>query len=157
MRYEISKSDESDAAAILELQRAAYQSEAEIYNDYSIQPLTQTLEQVTAEFDGSVILKAVVDGKLIGSVRVYEKDNTAYIGKLMVLPEYQNQGLGKRLLDAIEDAFQGRRFELFTGYKSKKNIAVYEKRGYIIFKTEKITPALSFVFMEKPAVNSTTR
>ena len=149
MQYEIRKADKSDAAEILELQRIAYQSEAEIYNDYSIQPLTQTLEQITAEFDESVILKAVVDGKIVGSVRAYEKDNTAYIGKLMVLPDYQNHGLGKSLLCAIEDAFQGRRFELFTGFKSEKNIAVYEKSGYRLFKKERTAPDLSFVYMEK--------
>ena len=149
MQCEISKSDKSDAAEILELQLTAFQSEAEIYEDYSIQPLTQTLEQVTAEFDSKVVLKAVVEGKIIGSVRAYEKDNTAYIGKLMVLPEYQNQGLGKSLLTAIEDSFQTRRFELFTGFKSKKNIAIYEKSGYKIFKTEIITPDMSDVYMEK--------
>ena len=44
-----------DAAEILELQRIAYQSEAEIYNDYSIQPLTQSLEQAIAESAGAVI------------------------------------------------------------------------------------------------------
>jgi len=150
MQYEITKSDKSDAAEILGLQRIAYQSEAEIYNDYSIQPLTQTLEQATIEFDGAVILKAVAEGKIIGSVRAYEKDNTAYIGKLMVMPEYQNQGLGKSLLSSIEAEFQGRRFELYTGFKSEKNIAVYKKSGYRIIKTERISPDLSFVYMEKP-------
>ena len=149
MQYEITTSDKSDAAEILGLQRIAYQSEAEIYNDFSIQPLTQTLEQVAAEFDGTVILKAVVDGKIIGSVRAYEKDNTAYVGKLMVLPEYQNQGVGKRLLSAIEATFQGKRFELFTGFRSEKNMAVYHKSGYRVFKTEEITPDLTFVYMEK--------
>ena len=79
MQYEITKAGKSDAAEILILQRIAYQSEAEIYNDYSIQPLTQTLEQAIKEFDEAVILKAVAEGKIIGSVRAYEKDNTALI------------------------------------------------------------------------------
>jgi hypothetical protein len=34
-----------DAPAILELQRNAYRSEAVLYNDWSIPPLTQTLAQ----------------------------------------------------------------------------------------------------------------
>jgi len=38
----ITIADESDITDIFNLQRAAYQSEAEIYNDYSIQPLTLT-------------------------------------------------------------------------------------------------------------------
>ena len=32
----------ADAAEILSLQRLAYRSEAEIYNDYNIEPLTQS-------------------------------------------------------------------------------------------------------------------
>ena len=35
-----------DAKEILDLQKLAYQSEAEIYNDYTIPPLTQTLEEM---------------------------------------------------------------------------------------------------------------
>jgi hypothetical protein len=52
----ISRAREEDASEILRLQYAAYQSEAAIYDDYSIQPLTQTLEQATAEFQGGVVL-----------------------------------------------------------------------------------------------------
>ncbi|WP_198936769.1 GNAT family N-acetyltransferase [Domibacillus epiphyticus] len=33
-------------------------------------------------------------GKIIGSVRAYEKEGICYIGKLMVQPAYQNKGLG---------------------------------------------------------------
>jgi predicted NUDIX family phosphoesterase len=40
-----------DAPAILALQKLAYQSEARIHNDYSIQPLTQTLDELGSEFE----------------------------------------------------------------------------------------------------------
>lgn len=35
-----------DAAAILALQKLAYQSEARLYDDYSLPPLTQTLPEM---------------------------------------------------------------------------------------------------------------
>jgi hypothetical protein len=35
-----------DTKEILDFQKLAYQSEAEIYNDYTIPPLTQTLEEM---------------------------------------------------------------------------------------------------------------
>jgi len=151
--YTILKAQKADAEEILRLQYAAYQSEAILYNDFSIQPLTQTLEHAIAEFEDSVVLKAVLNCEIIGSVRACEKQNTAYIGKLMVLPAYQNRGIGKRLLHAIEGEFQGRRFELFTGAKSSKNIALYEQCGYTRFKTEEGAPELSFVYLEKCAVH----
>ena len=147
--YIISKAGVTDAEEILRLQYAAYQSEAILYNDFSIQPLTQTLEQAIAEFNDSVVLKAILRDEIVGSVRGYEKGDTVYIGKLMVHPCHQNKGLGKRLLKAIENEFQGKRFELYTGTKSEKNIAVYEKCGYARFKVKEATPELSFVYMKK--------
>ena len=147
----IVRAQESDVAEILHLQRLAYQSEAEIYNNYSIEPLIQTLEQATEAFQESFVLKALVNGKIIGSVRAIEKQNTAYIGKLMVLPNYQNQGIGKRLLQTIECEFKGRRFELFTGGRSEKNLSLYEKSGYVRFKTEEFAPELTLIYLEKQA------
>ena len=145
----IEKANEADAAEILRLQYAAYQSEAIIYDDYSIQPLTQTLEQAKAEYRDGTVLKAVSDGRIIGSVRGYEKDGTVYIGKLMVLPGYQDKGLGKRLLEAIENELPCKRYELYTGEKSVKNLTLYEKCGYNRFKTEESTPGLTFIYLEK--------
>jgi len=145
----IEKAEKADADEILRVQYAAYQSEAELYNNYSIQPLTQTAEQIIEEFNNGVVLKAVKNGRIIGSVRAYEKENTVYIGKLIVLPEYQNQGIGKSLLRAIEDEFHGKRYELFTGEKSEKNLKLYEKCGYTRFKKEKIAPELVYVYLEK--------
>ena len=150
----ITRAQKEDAAEILRLQYAAYQSEAILYNDFSIQPLKQTLERSIAEFRESIVLKAVLDGKIIGSVRAYEKDGTAYLGKLMVLPGYRDMGLGKWLLRSIEDEFQGKRFELYTGAKSEKNLALYEKNGYVRFKAEEAAPGLTFVYLEKPAGGS---
>jgi len=147
--YSITKARAEDAAAILSLQYAAYQSEALLYNDFSIQPLTQTLAQALAEFQDSVVLKAVLDGRIIGSVRARQAGDTVYIGKLMVLPEYQNQGLGKQLLQSIENEFPGHRFELFTGAKSEKNLALYEKCGYTRFKVKETPSELDFVYLEK--------
>ena len=149
----ISKAQEEDIAEILRLQYAAYQSEAVLYNNDSIQPLTQTLEQAIEEFRESIVLKAVSDGAIIGSVRACEKQEGVYIGKLMVFPEYQNQGVGKRLLQTIERRFHGKRYWLFTGAKSEKNLALYEKCGYKRFKTEEAAPGLTLVYMEKQAVH----
>ncbi len=110
----ISQADLSDMEEILKLQYDAYQSEARIHNDFTIQPLTQTLEESLKEYHKCRILKAVRKDKIIGSVRAYEKNNTVYIGKLMVHPDYQGKGLGKRLLAAIEASFPDKRYELYT-------------------------------------------
>ena len=95
----------ADAAEILALQKTAYQSEAELYDDFTLTPLRQTLEELQKDFDDKVFLKAVMDGKLIGSVRAYQWQSSCFIGRLVVHPMYRNFGIGSRLLKEIEACF----------------------------------------------------
>ena len=148
---EIIMANFEDLPQILNLQKLAYLSEAKILNNYSIQPLTQTLQELEKEFDKSIILKLLdnKNNKIIGSVRAYEKNNRVYIGKLMVHPEYQNKGFGGNLLKTIESLYKNKTFELYTSNKSVKNINLYIKNGYKEFKREKISEDLEMVYMEK--------
>jgi hypothetical protein len=50
-----------DAKKILQIQKCAYLSEAEIYHDYGISPLIETLEEIKQDFSEQVFLKAVED------------------------------------------------------------------------------------------------
>ena len=140
----------ADAPQVLALQKLAYLSEAEISQDYTIPPLTQTLEEIEREFQTRTVLKVVLDGKIIGSVRAYLQEGTCYIGRLIVHPDFQNQGIGAKLLSAIEEHFaQARRYELFTGEKSERNLYFYQKWGYRIFRKEELTDKVTLVFLEK--------
>jgi len=148
---EIEKATIEDLPKILDLQKMAYMSEANLLNYYTIQPLTQTLEELENEFNKHTILK-LVDEKnnvIIGSVRAREENGRVYIGRLFVHPRHQKKGLGTNLLKAIEELYQGKTFELFTSSKSEKNLKLYIKNGYKEFKRQKVSGGLEFVFMEK--------
>jgi ribosomal protein S18 acetylase RimI-like enzyme len=143
-----------DAAAILALQKAAFTGEAALYDDPNIPPLTQTLDSLEADFSRYTFLKAILDGRIVGSVRADEQDGTVYIGRLIVDPACQNRGIGRRLMAEIESAFSHvDRCELFTGHLSERNLYFYKKLGYAEFKREQIHPGLVHVFMEKPSRN----
>ena len=146
----VERATASDAEEILALQKLAYRSEAEIYDDYKIPPLVQTLESIEKDFENQIFLKALIDGRIIGSVRAYSKEGTCYIGRLIVHPDFQNRGLGTKLMNEIERIFRTcKRFELFTGVRSEKNLCLYQKLGYKIFKTANITDQTTIVFLEK--------
>lgn len=139
-----------DLEEILSLQKLAYSGEAAIYNDYTIPPLTQTLDETRVEFENQFFLKASVNGRIIGSVRAYMQQETCFIGKLIVHPDFQNRGIGTRLMKEIEQRFrQASRYELFTGYKSERNLHLYQKLGYKEFRRESITDKVTLVFLEK--------
>lgn len=146
----ITQATSEDAAEILALQKLAYRSEAELNGDWTIPPLTQNLGEMAGEFADKTILKAVTCGKIVGSVRGILASGTCQIGRLIVDPEYQGNGIGTRLLTEIEMLFPAaKRFELFTGTKSSANIRLYRRLGYREFREEDLSPKVRLVFMEK--------
>lgn len=148
----ITRAEFQDLPEILALQRLAYRSEAKLLKNDAIPPLTQTLEEVQEEFRKGVFLAAreETEARILGSVRGWVAENTLYIGKLMVHPDFQRRGLGKRLLAEMEScAPTHSRSELFTSTKSVQNIKLYENAGYKPFREKCITPELTFIFLEK--------
>ena len=139
-----------DAKEILSLQKIAYLSEAEIYNDYSIPPLTQTINQIETDFENQLFLKVSTGKRIIGSVRGQMESETCHIARLIVHPDFRKQGIGTRLIEEIEVRFkQARRYELFTGHKSENNLRLYKKLGYKPYKKQKVSDIVTLVFLEK--------
>jgi ribosomal protein S18 acetylase RimI-like enzyme len=139
-----------DVEVILDLQRTAYLNEALLYNDFTLPPLTQTLDEIRKDFEKQLFLKYVVDDEVVGSVRAYVSEGTCYIGRLIVRPDFQDRGIGTRLLEEVEGRFtEAKRYELFTGHRSEKPIHMYEKSGYRVFRHEPIHENLTLIYLEK--------
>lgn len=141
----------ADCATILALQRLAFRTEAELYDDWALPPLVQTLEELQREFAASVVLKATLSGQLVGSVRAHqEQQGTWCIGRLIVHPEVRCQGIGSALMRAIEaQCGASARFELFTGSRSTDNIWLYRQLGYQVRRRQQAGPKVELVFMDK--------
>ena len=135
----ITQAVKEDLPIILDIQRKAFLEVARTFNLKSMPQIEQTLESLTAEFKNHTILKASLANTIVGSVRAYHDDNTCYISRLVVLPEYQNRGIGKALMKEIEKQFKNivKRYELFTGSRDQRNVYLYNQLGYKPFKTQK--------------------
>ena len=146
----IKNAEQKDLNDILKLQYLAYQSEAKVCNNPNIPPLTQTIEEVKAEFNKGTFLKATDEtGNIIASVRAFSEKGTLFIGKLMVRPDLQGQGIGTKLLNEIERICPHNRYELFTSARSERNIKLYERLGYVKYKEQNLGDGLKLIYLSK--------
>jgi GNAT superfamily N-acetyltransferase len=151
----ISVATEQDAEQILKLQYLGYQGEAELYGDWGIEPLTQTLDSLRTELGERHVLVARLGDEVVGTVRGrVDEDGVGRIGRLVVHPRMQRHGLGGRLLDAIERRLLAEGevayFRLFTGHRSLGNLRLYARQGYRQTGVEAVGGELSFITLEKP-------
>lgn len=147
----ISRVTENDLSVILALQKEAFVEVAKAINKYDIIPLKETMEDIQNAFHKSVILKYIgANKKIVGSVRGYLDDmNVCHVGRLLVHPDFQNQGIGKMLLLELEKYFpSSQKFSLFTGTETPNTFYLYTKVGYHTID-EKEFDGVTMFFMEK--------
>ncbi|MFG2982465.1 GNAT family N-acetyltransferase [Streptomyces sp. NPDC048258] len=156
MSVTISAAAAEDAEQIFKLQYLAFQREAELYGNYLIQPLTQSLDSLKGELATDTVLVARLGDEVVGTVRgSVDEDGTGKIAKLCVHPRLQGHGLGARLLRAVEEALAGdsatTRFRLHTGHKSESNLRLYRKAGYTQVGGRTASDGVQLVILEKDA------
>ncbi|MFI5747365.1 GNAT family N-acetyltransferase [Streptomyces sp. NPDC051644] len=152
----ISAATAQDAEQILKLQYLCFQSEAELYGNYRIDPLVQTLDSVRAEIATNLVFVARLGDEVVGSVRgSIDQDGTGQIGRLCVHPRLQGHGLGARLLRAAEsglvDERSATRFRLHTGHRSESNLRLYQRAGYAPVGNETGQDGVRMILLEKDA------
>lgn len=138
--------DRDDAPEVLVLQRCCWVAEAIADDTLDIPPLREDLEAVRGWVESASLLR---DGsRSIGGVRAALDGNVWRIGRLMVAPDRQGAGLGRLLLAHAERSAPGRadRFALFTGARSTRDLAMYERAGY-----RRVGSGDAVVHLEKPA------
>lgn len=149
---QIRQVSDDDAGELLTLRRAAFVSEAQVYGDPSIPPLTQTLDELRADLgaEGIITLGAWAGHRLVGSVRIELEPGKATLGRLAVAPDMQGQGIGTQLLLAIPPLLPEGTDELwvFTGRDSVHNLALYEKQGYE-HQHDETAGSLTYAYLRK--------
>lgn len=121
------------AGELLTVRRAAFVTEAQLYNDPKLPALTQTLEELTADLanEDVITIGGWLGTRLVGSIRVGLEDGRATLSRLAVVPDLQGRGIGTQLLLAVlgylpEDTHE---VWVFTGQDSKQNLALYARQG----------------------------
>ncbi|TJZ98607.1 tRNA (guanosine(37)-N1)-methyltransferase TrmD [Dermacoccus nishinomiyaensis] len=128
----IAKATPADVGDLLTCTHACWLREGILNDTLTIPAQHETVESLTAslhEWDTYVLRH---DGRFIGSVRGQLVDDTWHIGRLMVVPDLHGRGLGRALLEFIQEVApsDATRFELFTGTGSEHNLKLYKKAGF---------------------------
>ena len=128
----IAKATPADVGDLLTCTHACWLREGILNDTLTIPAQHETVESLTAslhEWDTYVLRH---DGRFIGSVRGQRVDDTWHIGRLMVVPDLHGRGLGRALLEFIQEVApsDATRFELFTGTGSEHNLKLYKKAGF---------------------------
>ena len=99
---------------------------------------------------GVVMVACEPDGTVLGSVRGELHGDVCTVGRLVVEPAAQRQGIGCALVRALEREFpDARRFEIFTGHLSEGPLRLYESLGYVRERTQAVREGLILVYLAR--------
>jgi tRNA (guanine37-N1)-methyltransferase len=129
---EVRQAEPGDAGELYTLQRACWLQELEANPGVRIPALEESLEDVRGWLTERAVLVARSHGRLVGAVRGLLRDGDWHVGRLMVAPDLQGGGLGRRLLAEVEALApaEAASYVLFTGMGSARNQRMYKKAGY---------------------------
>jgi GNAT superfamily N-acetyltransferase len=140
----------ADASAMLALQRHAFEPEALASRSREIPPLQETLADIEAHLRAATVLKAMDGDRLVGAIRGVVEGDTCVVRVLVVAEDQRGQGLGARLLAAIEAAHpRVARFELTTNMVMAGNVRFYLRHGYAVVEERQHAPTIRLAFMRK--------
>ena len=140
MSFEVRKAGFSDIEEIRILARDSF----ELYTKNAaitelIAPLEETYEDVKKAIETTDVFVALYNEEVIGSVRIQIKaDNTAYLSRFGVSSSHQNNGIGKILMNAIDNLMIElgmTSLYLHTASRMFSLIRFYYGRGFYIEST----------------------
>lgn len=145
--WEIVAAVPGDAGELLTLQRACWVQQAQSDVGSDVAPLSESLTDVRRSLAAWQTWVVRSHGRLIGAVRGRLDAETWEIGRLMVAPDLQGRGLGRRLLEHIQAVADpaATSFRLAVGAGSTDDLRMYRRAGFRVGR-----PRDAMVWVTKP-------
>ena len=127
-------------------------TEGQIHDNVRIPPLTQTLDELSAELQESIALKAVLGSRIVGAARARRVGTTLHIGRLAVAPDLQGMGIGTRLWRRSRPSTPtGSNVHAVHGPPQRREHPAVRAARYRLTREELLEPDIHLVHLEKPA------
>jgi ribosomal protein S18 acetylase RimI-like enzyme len=140
--FVVRRAVEEDIPQVKEVSKEAFSIYTEGAGISSIVgPLEETFESLKNEIETKLVFVALIDDLIIGSVRVeVMPDGTAYLSRFGVKGDYQNNGIGKILMNTVDSAMENlgvTKLYLHTASRMFSLVRFYYGRGFYIESTTK--------------------
>lgn len=138
----VRKAVEGDIPQIQQVSKEAFSMYAEGAGITAIVgELNESCEDLKLELQNKLVFVAELEGLIVGCVRVEVKeDGTAYLSRFGVKGEFQSQGIGQLLMNAVDEAMEEllvTNLYLHTASRMLSLVRFYYGRGFYIESTSK--------------------
>lgn len=140
--FEVRKATFDDIEEIQKITKEAFTRYIELAGiTGTIDALEETYEDIKKDIETKEVFIAYINGFAVGSARIeIFPDKTAYLSRFGVRTEYQNNGVGKAIIDVVDMAMKElgvKKLCLHTSAKISPLIRFYYGRGFYIDSTTK--------------------
>lgn len=125
------KLEKSDLEKFTEIAIESFTDDKQNYGEYP--PLIDIEHRSLRYIDDGYTYKIIYNNEMIGGMIVFSGKADGYtLGSIFLKPSYQNQGIGQRVIQLMEEKFSdAKTWFLDTPYLSFRNHHFYEKMGYV--------------------------
>jgi len=139
--YQIRKAIPEDIPQIRKVTKNAFALYIKSAHLDTIPALTESEEEIQQDLEKKVVLVAYIGDKIVGSLRLeLRDDNTAYLSRFGVEPDCQNLGIGKSLMNIVDNLMREhhiKQLQLHTASQIGPLIRFYYGRGFYVDSTTK--------------------
>ena len=136
--FDVRRATEAEIPAIMKITREAFANYCALANvdPAKIAATSETAEDVARDIAEKEVYVAFINDVPVGSVRIeFLDDGRALLSRFGVRKEYQNHGIGKILINVVDNSMREkgiRVLELYTASKFQLLVRFYYGRGFYI-------------------------
>lgn len=139
--FEVRRANLTDVDSIAEITGDAFLKYIKLAGISDTPALHETKEQIIKDIETKMVYVAYIKNQVVGSVRIEILDEkTAYLSRFGVSMKYQNMGIGKSMMNAIDmdlAEMNIKEVHLHTASKATSLVRFYYNRGFYVDEVTK--------------------
>ncbi len=139
--FEVRRANLGDVDSIAEITNEAFLKYIDLAGIKDTPALHETKEQIIKDIETKIVYVAYIRNQVVGSVRIELLDNdTAYLSRFGVSMKYQNLGIGKSMMNALDMELSEMNIKqvlLHTASKATPLMRFYYNRGFYVDEVSK--------------------